>query len=289
MDITVKPGFLYSPDTIFGRPFRSSSLPNPDLLIGAGHRTHLPLLAGARVRGGRTIVLMKPTLPIRWFDLCIIPAHDHVEPRSNVLTTQGVLNSMVRNLDRKSEKGLFLIGGPSRHYDWNENALFKQIDTIVARESEMIWIATTSRRTPESTAHRLISRKWKNLHPILCSDTPDSWLPEQLDEARVVWVTEDSVSMIYEALTTGAPTGILPIPRRVVSRLSLGVDRLVAEGLVTTFSAWCEEPSHKGTVLPYPANKFSSGEFSFGRSSTTEFNEATRCAQWIVDQWFVNH
>nr|VFJ63942.1 MAG: hypothetical protein BECKFW1821C_GA0114237_100511 [Candidatus Kentron sp. FW] len=282
-DIMVTPGLLGSLHAAFGHLLRSDSLPDPDLLIGAGHGTHLPLLLGAHARGGRTIVLMKPSLPIRWFDLCVIPTHDDVRPRNNVFTTRGVLNPMAHNPGRRSERGLFLIGGPSRHHGWDEDALFRQIDTIVTRESGIPWIATTSRRTPQATARALVGRKWENLHPIPYSDTPDGWLSGQLQEASAAWVTEDSVSMIYEALTAGTPTGVLSIPRRVVSRLSLGVDRLAADGLVTTFSTWRDH-----AILPYAPNEFSSGKFFLGGASSGQFNEATRCARWMVDRWFTN-
>ena len=40
-----------------------TALPAPALLIGAGHATHWPLLAARRARGGRIIVMMKPSLP----------------------------------------------------------------------------------------------------------------------------------------------------------------------------------------------------------------------------------
>nr|VFK15928.1 MAG: hypothetical protein BECKLFY1418C_GA0070996_10197 [Candidatus Kentron sp. LFY] len=282
-DITVASGFLYSLNIVFMRPFPSDGLPNPDLLIGAGHGTHLPLLAGARAWGGRTVVLMKPTLPIRWFDLCVVPAHDGVAPRGNVFTTQGVLNPMEHRPGGRSETGLLLIGGPSRHHGWDEDGLFEQIDTIMAREPEITWIATTSRRTPRSTAHALINRKSKNLHPILCSNTPNGWIAKQLGQARTVWVTEDSVSMIYEALTSGAPTGILSVPRRAVSRLSLGVDRLVANGLVATFPAW-----HDNAVSLHPLGEPSPGKAFPSELSSGKFNEAARCARWIVDRWFAN-
>nr|VFK37456.1 MAG: hypothetical protein BECKTC1821D_GA0114238_100185 [Candidatus Kentron sp. TC]VFK51569.1 MAG: hypothetical protein BECKTC1821F_GA0114240_1001142 [Candidatus Kentron sp. TC] len=280
LDITAVSGSLHSLGAVFGHPFRTHRLPHPDLLIGAGHNTHLPLLANARMRGGRTIVLMKPSLPIRWFDLCVIPAHDDVRPRSNVFTTRGVLNPIAHTPHKTPNRGLFLIGGPSRHYGWDDDTLFEQIDMIVARESGMTWIATTSRRTPKSTARNLIARKWKNLCPILGSDTPDGWLPEQLARARTAWVTEDSVSMIHEALTSGAFTGVLSVPRHSVTRLSLGVDRLAMDGLVTTFPAW-----HNHSL-----SQPSFGESSHGKSgfSPGEFNEAARCAQWIVDQWFAN-
>nr|VFK35581.1 MAG: hypothetical protein BECKMB1821I_GA0114274_11296 [Candidatus Kentron sp. MB]VFK77388.1 MAG: hypothetical protein BECKMB1821H_GA0114242_11316 [Candidatus Kentron sp. MB] len=270
LDIAVETGFSYLLNIGLKRPFLERSLPAPDLLIGAGHGTHLPLLAAARARGGRTVVLMKPSLPIRWFDLCVVPEHDNIRPRSNVFITRGVLNPMVRNdPNNKPEQGLFLIGGPSRHYGWDEDALFQQIRRIVTRESGINWIATTSRRTPQSTARALMERKWENLHPILHSDTSQNWLPQQLGQTRIAWVTEDSVSMIYEALTAGAAIGLLPIPRRAASRLSLGVDGLMKDGLVTTFSAWCD-----GITLRYAHN---------------EFDEAARCARWIAEYWFESY
>ncbi|MFN3595388.1 MAG: ELM1/GtrOC1 family putative glycosyltransferase, partial [Thiobacillaceae bacterium] len=51
-------------------------LPAPDLILAAGHATHLPALAARRAYGGRIVVLMRPSLPLALFDLCLIPAHD---------------------------------------------------------------------------------------------------------------------------------------------------------------------------------------------------------------------
>ncbi|MDX5411056.1 MAG: mitochondrial fission ELM1 family protein, partial [Thauera sp.] len=68
------------------------TLPDPDLLLGAGHATHMPLLAARRARGGRAVVLMRPSLPGNWFDLCAIPQHDAPHPAEHVFITQGVLN-----------------------------------------------------------------------------------------------------------------------------------------------------------------------------------------------------
>ncbi len=48
----------------------------PQLLIAAGHATHVPLLAAARAFGARAVVIMKPTLPLWLFDLCLVPRHD---------------------------------------------------------------------------------------------------------------------------------------------------------------------------------------------------------------------
>ena len=60
------------------------NIPAPGIVLGAGHRTHLSLLAARRMRGGKAIVLMRPSLPLCLFDLCLIPAHDAPPARPNV-------------------------------------------------------------------------------------------------------------------------------------------------------------------------------------------------------------
>src|SRR5215471_16159521 len=50
--------------------------PAPQLLIGGGHRTHLPMLFAARRLGARCVVIMRPTWPMWLFDLCLVPSHD---------------------------------------------------------------------------------------------------------------------------------------------------------------------------------------------------------------------
>ena len=66
-------------------------LPEPDLLIGVGHRTHLPLLIARIAFGGQTVVLMRPSLPYSCFDLVFVPAHDRVRRKANVIETRGVI------------------------------------------------------------------------------------------------------------------------------------------------------------------------------------------------------
>jgi hypothetical protein len=238
-------------------------LPPPDLLLGAGHRTHLPLLAARRAHGGRTIVLMKPSLPRAWFDLCVIPEHDGVTG-ANVLTTRGALNP-VEPGEKDARAGLILIGGPSRHHGWNENDILSQVETIVAREQDVDWQLTTSRRTPSATTARLRALTFRNLTVVPVSETGPGWLAERLAGAAQVWVTEDSVSMLYEALTANAATGVLGVPAKRESRIARGIDALKRDGLVTGFADW-----QHGRKLDAPA---------------APFNEAARVAAWIGDKW----
>jgi mitochondrial fission protein ELM1 len=68
---------------LMGRFPAGRSLPPPDLIIGAGHHTHFAMLAARRAFGGRCVVLMRPSLPLAWFDLCLIPRHDHPPVQAN--------------------------------------------------------------------------------------------------------------------------------------------------------------------------------------------------------------
>jgi uncharacterized protein len=242
-----------------------AGLPDPDLLIGAGHATHLSLLLARRARGGRSVVLMKPSLPRGWFDLCVVPEHDQVAPAANVLVTRGALTPVIPGSGSDACAGLLLIGGPSRHYDWSDSALAAQVAAIVQRAGATQWTLTTSRRTPATTLALLRAIPASNLSIVPFERTHRDWLPAQLARAASVWVSEDSVSMVYEALTAGAATGLLAVPRRRANRIASAMDNLVRDKLVLDFSAW-------------------SGGAPLAPPSTT-FNEAARVAAWIRTTW----
>ncbi len=242
-----------------------AALPSPHLLIGAGHRTHLPMIAARRARGGRSIVLMKPSLPRVWFDLAVIPEHDRVTG-NNVFVTRGAINA-VQPGEKDTRAGLILVGGPSRHHGWREKELLAQVEAIVRRDDKVKWTLTSSRRTPPSTLARLTDLKAKNLDVVPASKTGPGWLPERLATARFAWVTEDSVSMVYEALTAGCVTGILAVPARGRGRKKLqqGIESLVADKLVTRHADWQAGASLTAAAAP--------------------FNEAARVAAWIHKKW----
>ena len=257
--------------TLAARFRHGQGLPDPALLIGAGHATHLPMLAARIARGGRAVVLMKPSLPLAWFDLCLIPEHDRPPLRDNVLVTRGVLNT-VRASDRaRPGIGLILVGGPSSHHRWDGPSLVRMVRTIVDAHPMVAWRIADSRRTPAYTRHllraipSLSTGAAPNCDFVPHEETVPGWLSTALAEAGTVWVTEDSVSMLYEALSAGAATGLLPVPRRRPSRPSRGVDALLASGQVTAFERWAE-----GAALPRLA---------------VPLNEAERCARALLARW----
>ena len=221
-----------------GRFPPGAGLPAPDLILVAGHRTHLAGLAARRARGGMLIALMRPSLPLGWFDLCVIPQHDNPPVRADVFATRGVLNTARPSPEREADKGLFLIGGPSRHHGWDTPALLAQIDAILVATPAMRWTLTTSRRTPADTESALLALRDRGVNVRPVRDTPPGWAMAQVARSAQAWVTEDSVSMVYESLTAGAATGLLAVPRLGETRITAGVAELQRAGLVTTFADW---------------------------------------------------
>jgi len=246
-------------------PF-GEAIPDPDLIIGAGHATHLPMLNARRIRGGRVVVLMKPTLPGAWFDLCVIPAHDHPRHADNVLVTQGVLNRIRRSDHLDAGRGLVLVGGPSPHVRWSSERVVAQIRAVLAASPGIRWTLATSRRTPDGFLEQLAADAGERLVLVAADQTTPDWLPQQLAVAATVWVSADSVSMIYEALGSGAAVGLLSVPcRKSGDRLRKGIDRLLQARRLTDFGRW-----QAGSAL---------------HRQTDVLDEAGRCADWIVSAW----
>lgn len=257
------------------------SLPDPQLILAAGHSTHLAALAARHARGGRIVVLMRPSLPTGLFDLCLIPEHDLRSGfgrlnRLSVVPTRGVLNAFAPSDSADPREALMLVGGPSQHYGWSDDQLLEQVQQIIHHSQTTIhWTITTSRRTPDSCVRRLQaiergdgSRALIDVVPYqqtLQSGTGPGWLAQHLQRAGAVFVSEDSVSMVYEALTAGADVGLLEVPRRRSrSRIVRGVDQLIASGLVVTFADW-------------QASRFENRRREL-------FNEAARCADIVCSQ-----
>ena len=202
---------------------------DPDVAIAAGSKTHLGLWRISRRHGVRSIVLMRPSIPGLRFDLAIVPEHDGLPESMDIWTTVGVLNSVTPPSDqRPREGGLILIGGPSKHHRWDDERVFCTLNGVI-QEDDQRWTITTSRRTPESTLSRLAIRLKDEPHAKFFphTETPRGWLAHALCEANDVIVTEDSVSMISEAVTAGCRTSILGLPRHRESRITRYVDSLL--------------------------------------------------------------
>lgn len=240
----------------------------PDLVIAAGHRTHLPLWWAARRFGARSVVIMKPSLPAGLFDLALVPRHDVAEGAEDSgkrVLTRGALNRVPEELPPKEARGLVLLGGPSKHHGWDGEALAPMIARVVAARPELEWVVGDSRRTPEGFLRGLELPAGGRATKVPHQETKPGWLADELARSALVWVTADSVSMVHEAVTAGAATGVLPVPPAKRGgdggRPARAISGLVSAGLAAEFPGRPAAPA-------------------------TRFHEAGRCAELILARWF---
>ena len=219
-------------------PAALTSLPTPDLLVGAGHGCERPLLAGARSFGAPSVYLMKPSLPLSCFDLCFVPRHDGVAAGPSVELTQGVLNDLVPGNGPRDGPVPILVGGPSKHHGWDEAALLRQIASLVFGSRDRHFVISDSRRTPAATSARLAEFTQRGVAVIGHRDVGPDWLRDTLARAPDAWVTADSVSMLFEALTAGCAVGVLNVPVLREDRIAAVAPQLAREGLVATLEQW---------------------------------------------------
>lgn len=242
-------------------------LPMPDLLIGAGHATHLHLLAAKKIYGGKTVVLMKPTLPAPLFDLCLIPEHDQYNGWGSYIETRGVLNDIAgKNIGGDANKSLIMLGGISKHYEWDNQSIVSQIYDLVKRNANIQYITTTSRRTPKSFLNALRRIDLPNIEIVPFEKTGQGWIANQLAQVSSAWISEDSVSMVYEGLTANVAVGLLNLKIKRKNRVSNGINNLVRQGFVVRFD--------------------SSGHYQEKLRAVMGFSEANRCGEQIINQLF---
>lgn len=242
--------------------------PKPDLLIGAGHKTHLALWLAARKLRAKSVVIMKPTWPAFLFDLCLVPAHDLSQTPASprVVPIRGALNRIPEQLPPKQLRGLILLGGPSRSHGWAGEALIDCLREVCAARPELQWFAADSRRTPAGFLTAVV-QAGVPVQPLPRETTPTSTLMDHLLLAQEVWVTADSISMVFEAVTTGARVGLLPAPVHAPNSGPVrGLDALVLDGYATLYSTWRQQ----GRRLPPPR----------------PLHETGRCADLVLTRLF---
>lgn len=211
----------------------------PDYIIGVGSHTQLRvLLLGKAFPKAKTIILMKPNYPLSWFDYAVVPQHDAVVASDRVLVSQGALNPIMNQQRHQAGRILIALGGSSKRHQWNTNKVMQALTAIAKENPESKLILTTSRRTPADFIKTLSTATFTaQLQVFPAENTAQGWIFEQMQLAEAVWVTEDSVSMIFEALTAGCRVGLIEIDRLKQDRITVAIDQLLERKvLMNTFN-----------------------------------------------------
>jgi mitochondrial fission protein ELM1 len=214
----------------------------PDMVIAAGSSTQKLALGLKRKYGAFSVLLMRPNiLPYGCFDAVVVPEHDNPPSRQNVIKTIGVLNKVRPSSSNElSGKGLILIGGESKHYHWDSESILSQIEELVQKYSDVTqWLIGDSRRTPTEFRESLsvLLNKYNKLSFCAYESTNAAWLPHKMSEVDTIWVSPDSVSMVYEALTSGKEAGVFNLNSQKNGRVVQGLSRLIQQQKVMTIDS----------------------------------------------------
>ncbi len=238
------------------------------LVLCTGGKTHLQALACARKLKVPVCTCMTPGKGFRTlFDLCFVPEHDRIAFGKNIVTTLGAPTSCVDEGRHQPGRALLCVGGRNPWLIWQQELLLARIDEVLRREQRQ-WAVTDSPRTPQATtaALRGLCRQhdctffhWR--------ETGRGWIEEQYATASEVWLTSDSISMVFEALSSGCRVRLFPMQWKSEDGKHAWNERVLAErGHVLLYPDW-----KRGRTLPgLPAR----------------LNEAQRCADIILEKWW---
>jgi hypothetical protein len=249
----------------------ASALPTVDLIIGTGSTTHLPMV-GLKLRSGaRVVTCMTPDPWLKpWFDLCFVPRHDKPPSGSKYFPTFGPPCLPLRSDRHNLKKGLVLAGGvDARSHLWHTADFVAQVEMLLSKGPDMSWTLASSGRTPSDAVDALrdLAADRNNVEFYSADETPQGWIESAYEAHGQVWVTADSVSMIYEALTAGCRVGVLPVAwRRSDNKFRNGIDDLKRRDLIVDFDRWIQ-----GAASAHIAQSF---------------DEAARCANEILLRWW---
>jgi mitochondrial fission protein ELM1 len=204
--------------------------PWPDLLIASGKQSIAAALH-VRAMGKRdghrvvTVFIQNPGIAPSHFDLVIAPEHDRVVGE-NVLSTRGALHRITRErLEEGAAKLLSrvahlsrpyisaLIGGANASYSLGPDEITKLADALkrAARETGGSLLITASRRTGEANI-TLLKSALSETPSFIWDGEGDNPYFGLLGLADHIVVTNDSVSMVSEAVATGKPVYVFSLP-----------------------------------------------------------------------------
>ena len=205
-----------------------NELDGPTILIGAGHGVYSKILQGKKYlrklndQDIFSIAVLRPSYKINSFDLIIAPEHDFRRRNlpKNVISFQGSL-APTSQTPIDENKAIIAIGGPSKHYKFNQEILMKQLHYILSMYPKHKFKIFNSRRTPD-TLNVKLKNELENYPDVkfiqLNSPESDSF-QVTLNESALKFVTPDSSNLVFEALSTKGQTYLIQIENSKYRRI----------------------------------------------------------------------
>ena len=232
--------------------------PYPDLVIASGRKSIGIAAHIRRESRGKTFVvqIQDPRIDPKNFDLVVVPQHDPTRGDNVLVTKAGLHRVTADKLAAAKEKYhqhysniphprvAVLIGGSSKaHTMTPENAKLLAVQLLHLAESPNIGLlVTASRRTGEENA-KLLRDTLQGPAIHFWDGAGDNPYFGFLALADYIIVTEDSVSMTSEALSTGKPVYIAALEGGA-KRLDMFHKILQEQGYTRPFTGLLEKWSY---------------------------------------------
>jgi len=196
-----------------------------DVIISCGRKSVVPSIA-LKNKFGKKILnvhIQDPKVKLSNFDFIVAPEHDGLKGE-NVLTSRGAIhyltndelevnkNYLKSRINSQKKVVTLIIGGPTKHYDYNE----KVVDSIFLKikqnflDNNYQLIVVPSMRTPQNIIDK--AKNYFNEDQIIIPNVDKKAYLCSLKNADHIVVTCDSTSMISEAAITGKPIYIAQMP-----------------------------------------------------------------------------
>jgi|TARA_B100001093_G_scaffold502764_1_gene556178 mitochondrial fission protein ELM1 len=205
---------IYSTSQLFGnlflgkKKFLAYKENKTDIVIGAGSSIHVRMLLiknyllnkGCAIKA---ISILAPNLYKNKFDIICSPSHDtkKLSNTNKVIFFEGSL-AKVSTSEEDKNIGFIGIGGINKHFIFDQDAIMLQIEFLIGLYPQKKWFIFTTRRTPNEMIHKITELSSSNNNLIMSDNNYD----EIIEKASVKVVTQDSVNMVYESLSTKGQT-----------------------------------------------------------------------------------
>ena len=214
----------------------------PDVIIGAGSKTNIPMLRHKLHKKTKVISVMKPQFFQKRFDLILAPRHDFLAIPENVHTYIGSL-AKVRISNNLENIGLIVIGGINRHFDFNHDHILLQINFITSLYPEINWIVFNSRRTPQK--FNIEIKKNKDIKKFVNFNENFEPLDNYISKAKIKFVTPDSINMIFESLSSSGETFLFQMKKFKDNKITM----LIEDIKINKFVGYLEKQQVEGSGI----------------------------------------
>ena len=200
------------------------------LVVGAGSNIHTRLLLLKKVlkdiynKDIIAISVLTPSLFKSEFNFICAPNHDEIK-LSNIKNTIFFEGSLAKVSIQEPDDsvGLIGLGGINKHFMFNEDDLIKQIEYILSLYPNKDWYLFSSRRTPELMISKInkLSNSYSNI--IIDHESFD----EIIKRASIKFITQDSMNMVYESLSTKGQTFVFNMKYKNENKITKQIKELL--------------------------------------------------------------